>query len=65
MADVIYVGVICAFFALCVVYIRWCDRIIGSDDLTMPSSDGTVGAADIDVSAPSPVGSPAGSAVTV
>ena len=32
MADIIFVTVICAFFALCVVYIRWCDRIIGSDD---------------------------------
>jgi hypothetical protein len=32
MADVIFVAVICAFFALCVVYVRWCDRIIGSDD---------------------------------
>ena len=32
MADVIFVAVICAFFALCVGYIRWCDRIIGSDD---------------------------------
>ncbi len=32
MADVIFVAVICAFFALCVVYIRWCDRIIGPDD---------------------------------
>ncbi len=33
MADVIFVAVICAFFALCVVYIRWCDRIIGPDDV--------------------------------
>jgi len=32
MADIIFVAVICAFFALCVVYIRWCDRIIGSVD---------------------------------
>ena len=31
MADVIFVAVICAFFALCVVYVRWCDRIIGPD----------------------------------
>lgn len=38
MADVIFVAVLCAFFALCVGYIRWCDRIIGSDgdvDLTI------------------------------
>jgi len=31
MADVIFVAVISAFFALCVVYVRWCDRIIGPD----------------------------------
>ncbi len=34
MADVIFVAVICAFFALCVVYIRWCDRIVGPDQFT-------------------------------
>ncbi len=34
MADVIFVAVVCAFFALCIVYIRWCDRIIGPDDAT-------------------------------
>ena len=61
MADVIYVGVICAFFALCVVYIRWCDRIIGPDDLTAPASENSVGTTDIDVSDASQVGS----AVTV
>ena len=42
MADVIYVGVICAFFALCVVYIRWCDRIIGHDDLAAPAAENSV-----------------------
>jgi hypothetical protein len=31
MADVIFVAVLWAFFALCVVYVRWCDRIIGPD----------------------------------
>ena len=35
MADVIFVAVICAFFALCVVYIRWCDRIVGPDEFTL------------------------------
>ena len=42
MADVIFVAVLCAFFALCVVYIRWCDRIIGPDQVTTPSADGPV-----------------------
>ena len=32
MADLIFIAVICAFFALCVLYIRWCDRMIGPDD---------------------------------
>ena len=34
MADLIFVAVICAFFALCVLYVRWCDRIIGPDDVS-------------------------------
>jgi hypothetical protein len=29
--DVIFLATIVAFFALCVVYIRACDRIIGPD----------------------------------
>lgn len=33
MADLIYVSIIVAFFALCVMYLKWCDRIIGPDDL--------------------------------
>ena len=39
MADVIFVAVICAFFALCVAYVRWCDRIIGPD-MTSPTVAG-------------------------
>jgi hypothetical protein len=41
VADVIFVAVICAFFALCVVYIRWCDRIVGPDgaDPSVTSDD--------------------------
>ncbi len=37
MADLIFVSIIVAFFALCVVYLRWCDRIIGADDFTTAS----------------------------
>lgn len=33
MADLVIVSVILAFTALCVAYISWCDRIIGSDEL--------------------------------
>ena len=31
MSDVIFLLTIVAFFALCVAYIRACDRIIGPD----------------------------------
>ena len=57
MADVIFVAVICAFFALCVVYIRWCDRIIGPDEFSAPASENRLGTADIEVSSASQVGS--------
>lgn len=32
MADLIFVSIIVAFFALCVLYLTWCDRIIGPDE---------------------------------
>ena len=31
MADVLMVLLMVAFVALCVVYVRWCDHIIGPD----------------------------------
>ena len=31
MADVVFVVIILAFFALCVGYVKVCDRIIGPD----------------------------------
>ena len=31
MRDVVVLIVTVAFFALCVSYVRWCDRIIGPD----------------------------------
>ncbi len=31
MADSIYIAIALAFFALCALYVRWCDRIIGPD----------------------------------
>jgi hypothetical protein len=57
MADIIFVTVICAFFALCVVYIRWCDRIIGSDDsivtvdAVLPDEDADAAVTPVGVSA--------------
>ena len=32
MADLIYVGVLIAFFALAALFVRACDHIIGVDD---------------------------------
>jgi hypothetical protein len=31
MRDVVMLLVIAAFFAVCIAYVRWCDRIIGPD----------------------------------
>jgi hypothetical protein len=31
MADIIFIAVALGFFALCALYVRWCDRIIGPD----------------------------------
>ncbi len=42
MADLVFVSIIVAFFALCVVYLRWCDRIIGADDFTAAPADTVV-----------------------
>jgi hypothetical protein len=34
MKDLIVIVTTLAFFALCVAYVRWCDRMIGPDDVT-------------------------------
>jgi hypothetical protein len=44
MADIVFIAVALAFFALCAVYVRWCDRIIGPDLAEVPrttDADGT------------------------
>ena len=33
MADIVFVAITLAFFALCVLYIRWCDIIMGPDEI--------------------------------
>jgi hypothetical protein len=59
MADLIFVSIIGAFFALCVLYLRWCDRIIGADDFSAVPDDTVVS------QAPSPADSvPIGSVPT-
>ena len=32
MADIVFIGVTLAFFAICVLYVHGCDRIISSAD---------------------------------
>jgi hypothetical protein len=40
MADVVFVGVMIAFFALAVLLVRACEAIIGSDEETTRPSTG-------------------------
>ncbi len=40
MADIVYVLVIVAFFALATVFVQACDRIIGPDDTSALVSGG-------------------------
>jgi hypothetical protein len=55
VADLIFVSIIVAFFALCVVYLKWCDRIIGPDEFVAAQDDDspyvTTDAAMVDASA--------------
>ena len=53
MRDVVVLGFITAFFALCVAYVWWCDRIIGPDPDVLDDRmvDGLDGADAEDVSA--------------
>jgi hypothetical protein len=37
MADIIFVAIALGFFALCALYVRWCDRIIGPDVFEVPA----------------------------
>jgi hypothetical protein len=48
MADLILVSILVAFIAMCVAYVGWCDRIIGTDDVERPES--RLGASDTDAS---------------
>ena len=41
MADLVFVSIIVAFFALCVLYLKWCDRIIGPEELGTERDDGS------------------------
>jgi hypothetical protein len=39
MADLIYLAVIIAFFAVAAAFVVACDRIIGPEELAVPASD--------------------------
>jgi len=38
MADIVFVSIALAFFALCVLYVKWCDIIIGPDEVSSTRS---------------------------
>ena len=44
MADVIFIAITIAFFAICAAYVQWCDKIIGPDEFEVPASDEQVAA---------------------
>jgi hypothetical protein len=39
MKDVVVLAITALFFALCVAYVRWCDRIIGPDPDDLRDAD--------------------------
>ena len=32
MSDVIFIAATIVFFAICALYVHWCDKVIGPDD---------------------------------
>ncbi|MGZ4671098.1 MAG: hypothetical protein ACXV5U_03895 [Ilumatobacteraceae bacterium] len=40
MSDVIFVAATIVFFAICALYVHWCDKIIGPDDFRSTSESG-------------------------
>jgi len=50
MADIILIAVTIAFFAICALYVQWCDRIIGPDEFgSKPESADSADDADSDL----------------
>jgi len=37
MGDMVFIAIALAFFALCVLYVRWCDIIMGPDEVVRPA----------------------------
>ncbi len=40
MSDVIFVAATIVFFAICALYVHWCDKIIGPDDFRSTAETG-------------------------
>lgn len=47
MVDLLYIVVIIAFFALMVALVRWCEHIIGKDDVVDLAYEGIADTAPI------------------
>ena len=58
MSDVIFIAATIVFFAICAVYVHWCDTIIGPDDFPSPGDDSAV---SLDQSGPAQFAGLAGS----
>jgi len=39
MSDFIFLGATVVFFAICALYVKWCDKIIGPDDIEPSTAD--------------------------
>ena len=46
MADVIFIAATIVFFAVCALYVHWCDKIIGPDDFGPTIDTGQAGLGD-------------------
>jgi hypothetical protein len=42
MSDFIFIAATVVFFAICALYVKWCDKIIGPDDFKSEASDDVV-----------------------
>ncbi len=40
MADLLFIGIIVAFFALMVAFVRLCERVVGKDEAVEPDVGG-------------------------
>ena len=47
MSDFIFIGATLVFFAICALYVQWCDKIIGPDDLKSDVGDAAASPAEV------------------